>query len=520
MLPKTLSVKSDCSVDSFGRKPSIASSLLPTQQDPQDRGRSHNESNSDLIEASNNMNLSKSPSNASVRSVQAVGNFPLGTLHVHSPGPTHPPASSGDIEWLKSGDVFIVRDIPEGAIIGYDTQVLTISKRDHFEGIKDISPGVHLIWGGSGVTSLRNGFWFISSKLASDEFGEVYVKRWDKQNEIIQEEVSMAEVRIQKSELPELLPKLLSYTASVGVPANKVNSRNSTDTPATAKDPTIWLQLTSCVKGAMLSKVTGQEWNHWQVSSVHDYSTHNHNSNASRDATMNFDNYKDEVLNFMFPRDTRTFSKTSIGRMRTEQALDSTSYIEDVISNNCTYQDSDEIIGELQFCYLTGMLLGNIACMEHWSHVVKTVFHAYALSMEMPVFVTKFIQAIHTQFRYDQDYLDGSILDHDSQLSHDLKMTLTVFKSRLNEQLLARGPDLNKDQTALAKAFDDFEEWLWKWDWDLRGNYVRSGKIQLEDGEWIDAEMTDFQAEDERGEWAPVVVELDEQGRGKDFIRF
>jgi A1 cistron-splicing factor AAR2 len=43
---------------------------------------------------------------------------------------------------------------------------------------------------------------------------------------------------------------------------------------------------------------------------------------------------------------------------------------------------------------------------------------------------------------------------------------------------------------------------------------------RLEDGEWVDAELQDFQDEDERGEWAPAVVELDEHGREKGLISF
>jgi A1 cistron-splicing factor AAR2 len=46
--------------------------------------------------------------------------------------------------------------------------------------------------------------------------------------------------------------------------------------------------------------------------------------------------------------------------------MDTSSHVKAVISGICTYEDSDEIIGEIQFCYLTGMLIGNAACMEHW----------------------------------------------------------------------------------------------------------------------------------------------------------
>jgi A1 cistron-splicing factor AAR2 len=36
----------------------------------------------------------------------------------------------------------------------------------------------------------------------------------------------------------------------------------------------------------------------------------------------------------------------------------------------------------------------------------------------------------------------------------------------------------------------------------------------------IDAELKDFEAEDERGEFRPVMVELDEDGREKGLITF
>lgn len=103
----------------------------------------------------------------------------------------------------------------------------------------------------------------------------------------------------------------------------------------------------------------------------------------------------------------------------------------------------------------------------------------------MPGFFKKVIEAVHAQFIYDHEGVDGSILDQDPNLAEDLKMTLTIYKSRLNELLMAQGAKITPDQEAVGKAFEAFESWLWKWQWDLRGNYVRSGQFQLEDGEFV-----------------------------------
>ncbi len=265
----------------------------------------------------------------------------------------------------------------------------------------------------------------------------------------------------------------------------------------------------------MLTKITGgKAWNKWHVSSSHDYKS-DHGPQPPTAFT------KDEVLTFIFPKDTQTFSLQAIGRERTEQVMDTTAHVAAVIHDRCTFEDPDEVVGEIQFCYVTGMLLGNIACLEHWGHVVKIVFQAIQLTLAYPIFFKKFIKAVHAQLIYDNTGVDGSILDHDGSLGEDLKIILIKFKSRFNQLVLSQEV-LTDDQQAVCQAFEEFESWLWKFrdGWDLRGHYVRSGMMQTEDGEFVDAETTDFEAEDERGEFAPVMVELDEDGREKDLIRF
>ena len=500
----------------------------------EERGRGQGDSNTSTAETVSQCSLFKSPSyssSRSVKSVHAVGSYPLGSLRVHSPSPTRSPDGGEPDQRLKSGDVFIVRDVPSGALFGYDTIGFNVNPENgsKFNGIRDIPAGTHFIWGGSNTTSLRNGFWIVSAKRASDEYGEVHVRRWDKENEVLGEEISKAEVRIQKGDLSNIFETLHPYmlpgtsTAIAPTPSTTTTLISSTfpalEPPITKerRDPNLWLRLTSCVKGALLTRITGKkEWNEWQISSVHD----NQNKVPStQDANLG-DNYGDDVLAFMFPTYQRTFSDDSVGRARTEQALDSTSHILSIISKDTLHEDADEIIGELQFCYITGMLLGNVACQEQWAHIIKTIFRAFDLVLQMPEFVCKLIEAVHAQFLYDDEGLEGSILDHDPNLSDDLKLVLTTFKARLNEMLLDRGASISKEQTAVGTAFGELETLLWKWEWDLRANYVRSGRYQTEDGQWFDAELKDFEAEDERGEYAPAMIELDEDGREKGLIRF
>lgn len=153
--------------------------------------------------------------------------------------------------------------------------------------------------------------------------------------------------------------------------------------------------------------------------------------------------------------------------------------------------------------------------------MVRVLFKAYRLSMEEPDFFTKIIRTVQAQMTYDKMVLDdGSIFDHDPALADDLKLSLIKFKSRLNENLMdaqQRSGGLTLEHKTLGKAWEEFEISLYSWDWDLRGTYVRSGQHQLEDGTVVDVDLAELEAEDERGEYAPVIC--DENGQEIETLK-
>jgi A1 cistron-splicing factor AAR2 len=209
-LSRKLSVRSNGS--SEVAQPSITGVLLGNNQNSNEdqnfRGRFRNDSGSDssMIEGVAACDLTKSNSPAtdgsirsirsaksakSVFSVHAVGSYPIGTLSVHSPSPTRRGAVRETREFLKQGDIFVVRDVPATALFGYDTRAVILKGDNPFDGVKDIPSGAHFFWGGSNQGSLRTGFWFMSARRASDEYGEVHVKRWDRENETLEEVFSL-----------------------------------------------------------------------------------------------------------------------------------------------------------------------------------------------------------------------------------------------------------------------------------------------------------------------------------------
>lgn len=109
-------------------------------------------------------------------------------------------------------------------------------------------------------------------------------------------EISAAELRIQRKSLPDIKSRLQPYNLS----ASRGSENQAIDHAAAIDE---WQKLTSCMKGALLTKITGHEWNHWQVSSTHDI----------KPADMSTGS--DEVLSFIFPKADRTFSMASRGRV-------------------------------------------------------------------------------------------------------------------------------------------------------------------------------------------------------------
>ena len=197
-LSRKLSVKSNSSHASSDVAPAAITGVLSTIHQGEEnvnRGRERRDSDSstsNITETTNKCSLAKSNSEKltkSVRSYQSlrgIGAFQVGSLRVHSPSPTRSPTE--DIHpCLKAGDVFVVRDIPVGVVVGYDTKAITIEKEGRFEGFKNIGPGTHLIWASPTTDSVRTGYWIMTPKKTSEGFGEVIVKRWDKYNEVLDE---------------------------------------------------------------------------------------------------------------------------------------------------------------------------------------------------------------------------------------------------------------------------------------------------------------------------------------------
>ncbi|KAF5023055.1 hypothetical protein F66182_4900 [Fusarium sp. NRRL 66182] len=492
--------------------------------------------------------LTKSDSGASfgggsAKSVPVLGSHPLGTLHVHQvgeedddcPPPLDPPSGRGENNgksvykssqhgssesfhspaWeplthkLGGGDVVLILDLPEVFTVGYDSTSFTAK---HFGGVRDIPPGAHFFWvAHPGGLSVRCGFWIVTNRVDT-----VHVMQWDRFNEVLSDS-ARAEARIQVDNLDTIHSKLVPYQDPSAVNA----ASGELDQGASERNFNMWEQLTGKVTEGLLNRVTGQNFDNWTV-----HTGDRVKGSILMAAEIELDKsilnplLKARELSFAFSQGTKTYSTDNTGADRTLEAMDATPYILSLINASDIGLSPDEIVGEFQFSFVVGVHLGNDSCIQQWWHMLLKIFlRAHLLPVRQPSLAAAFIRSLTAQLTYSASWLEGSILDTAESQTRDLRLTLTVYKRRLEELLQDLGSQATSEQLSVATAFASLEAVVTSTlDWDLRGDYLRRGNVMMEDGEEVELEIADLAAEDERGEWAPEIVDLDESGRQRDLV--
>ncbi|KAI0381031.1 hypothetical protein F5Y04DRAFT_90203 [Hypomontagnella monticulosa] len=484
---------------------------------------------SNTISAANSPGIRSLKSSKSVESLPAIGAIPLGALRITEPSeepelePDTPltspdeamePSSNSRHAFPTGGDVLILDDLPADFTVGCDA--MSFSTKEPFPGFRDIPPGAHLIWvAPSALTSSRSAYWIITPERKEGEPSEVYVKQWDNFNEILNDPASQAEERFQKEKLEQIFHSLSPYqlrtTSGVLLPPP---TQESDHLPSFLRNDTIWSQLTSAINADLLNRITGKTQRSWQVTTQDSVAGQ---VTMAEEARL-YARGKSQ-LRFLFPIDAPLISATASGEERTRQALDPTTFVLSVLENSTATQRPEDLVGELSFAFLTGMHLGNYACLEQWwFYATKLIFRSFSLAVVRPDLTHRLLRTFHAQLVFNDRFLEGDVLEMMPSHARVLQKALVTYKARLDEQLLALGDRISPAQHAVGAAFSDLEAWLWRLGWDLRGEYVRAGNLMLEDGEVVQAELSDFEDEDERGEFAPVVVQLDGGGRETGLV--
>lgn len=466
-----------------------------------------------------------------------AGTHPFGTLHVHHPeGETPPPPVNitdqgppplgsvddedddiQDVDGLSAehhtalmhnqggGDVVLILDLPEVYTVGYDAVSFTAK---HFGGVRDLPAGPHLFWvAHPEAVSTRSGFWIISSGE-----NQIQVAQWDKFTEVLSD-APHAEARIQADNLDSFYSKLVPHRD----PSAIAGAAGELDRSRAAANLRIWNQMTNRISKQMLHRITAHWGPTWHLNTM-DRVRGALLMTAEMELDRRISNplLQTRELTFAFDQHSKTYSAQRIGAERTLEATDATSHVLSIVDDPDNPLPEEDVVGELQLAFTTGVHLGNEACMDQWWYMLlKLILKAYTLPTRRPTLATSLLRTVSAQLTYGSDWLDNPLLETGDPQARELRLSLVIYKRRLEEQLVgASSPEL----TEVGATFSRLESVVTEFGWDIRAEYLRKGKVVMEDGEEVELEMKELQAEDERGEWAPEVVELDEQGRERGLV--
>jgi A1 cistron-splicing factor AAR2 len=473
-------------------------------------------------------------------SVRATGTIPYGQLRIHeveasdSESTERGIADAGTEEvvpyprpaYLEKGDVFRMLDLPDDFVIGLDAIAMTTSTS--LAGFRDITPGAHFLWVQQPGGVSRCGYWFVTRTQ-----GVVRLKQWDRYNEVLGETASRFEARDEEANIESVYPTLQPYTLTEqrNQPSASLPTFSNAVLPDWARSPSrLWDTLTSAISPEFLDKVTGKkDAKEYLIDSMDCAKDSRRGENLS--ASKAYVAIVSSELSFLFAQDFRDLQLLDLGPMKSRVADTSPRVLALLGCNEVMERD---IVAELQFTFLTGTNLSNSACLEQWWNLVlKVVLRAYSLAISRPQLARDLLQTLYAQLFFTEHYVgssqqqqpdpphgntsaegtkdgpssDRAIFQYKPQNKEKLRLMLAQYKRQLNELLLGVGGQITPEQEAVGRAFEDLEIWLWKCNWDLRGEH-NPDRNRVDEG--------DSEDEDD----PPVVVELDEDGREVGMFSF
>ena len=400
-------------------------------------------------------------------------------------------AANVQIDMPRTTDTpsILLLDLPPSILCGID--LLSFTTTPAFQGIKNIPPGFHFLFTSeTSSLSLRDGSWF-EVPLITSEQTFLLVWKWDSSVSALRRVSTSESHRYKARELWErhLSPYRQSTSKDAGVDGAEID----------------WAALTDCIQPAVLSNMTQNA--EWSISSA---SCMPEDREDIPGLTSEEVGLEERELGSLGIDLKRTWPEGAVGRERTEGATDRSWALGDVIKRWQEKYPKEEttwgeiVLGQMQICFLVVLTVANYSCLEEWKRCLELVLTSKQALSERQAWFADFLALLKKQMERCED-VDGGLFDLSDEGGGLLKRWLKVFKRTLNQKFGSGEGIEVKDN------MEELEEIMKKmYGWDLSDNFLRKGNLQLEDGELVELEVGDMHGEDEDGEYAPVVVDLED----------
>ncbi|KAL9121097.1 MAG: hypothetical protein Q9187_002347 [Circinaria calcarea] len=416
--------------------------------------------------------------------------------------------------------------LPSRTLLGVDLLSLTTSPTIH--GISNIPPGWHFVFTGATASlSVRHGIWFHvpdTSHIQQNSLGgSLIVRKWDAGKEELVPVTDKIELETWRRRLQAEGGKwgsqyLMGYRQSASGSSTTV-ATTSISSPQEEKDgPSTWSTLTAHATHSLLSRLTSRTFTLTSTSCSLQDRDEIPGLSASEVASA----LEGEELVFLGIDLSKTWRDGAIGRERTEGARDRGWALAEAVRKSreeCSKfskggevegegegQWGDEVLGEMEVCFLMVLTLGNYSCLEEWKRVLELIFTSRQIVREQEEFFCEALRILGRQLRRCED-VEGGLFDFSDEGGGGafLKKLLKGFRRALAEMFADDGTE----GEGVKAEMEEVEEWAKEeYGWDLSDDMLRRGMLVLEDGEMVEMEMDGAEEEEERGEYAPVIVEL------------
>ncbi|KAB8073491.1 A1 cistron-splicing factor [Aspergillus leporis] len=461
---------------------------------------------------------------------------------------------------LTPSSTILVPHLAPKTLVGID--LITFTSTPNFHGIRDLPNGWHFLYTGTTRSlSLRSGGWFYVGDINAaghNNYGalvsasrgysgvDVIVWKWNTDTETLEPlhasvDADKQEAMRHKANLAAVWQSggLFRYRSRVPQPSfahgaseGRVQSRDEDDEENEEEGRRDWEGLTDRLSPRLLTRIVGDpeidvdNRPRWMVTSAS--TAHRDSENIpgipepGQDSDKLVDIIGEQESEFSFlPIDLkRTWREGAIGRERTEAAQDRSWALGDLIRQVTgakeELSEEDErfgeaqILGELQFTFVMVLTLMNYSCLQQWKRLLNLILTCQRAIKEREQYVSDVLRLLLLQLQRCDD-IEGGFFDLDGEEGGEfLRKLLMKFRTSLYEVIDEAGASVKGE-------FEKLEKWVKdEYDWELNhGAFVRRGMFQMEDGEQIEMEMNDDE-DDEMGEYAPIVVDLDEGNTTQD----
>ncbi|CAI7600973.1 unnamed protein product [Penicillium pancosmium] len=461
---------------------------------------------------------------------------------------------------LQPSPTILLPHLPPKTLVGID--LITFTSTANFHGIRDLPKGWHFLYTGTTESlSLRCGAWFYVGDISTAGHGQndsaivvrdqntgpdILIWKWNTDTESLSSlrenhDADRQEAMRFKANLggiwqtgglfryrSRVSPAMLSNQPGSATESTQSAPQAEDDEETEESGRRDWQQLTDWISPSLLTRIIGNPeidvdgHPRWDLTSAgtadrdtdHIPGLDKPKEQPSEDSETPENRAEEEKELGFLPVDLKqTWREGAIGRERTDAAQDRSWALGDLILRNSTSVSGEitvdertgeiQLLGELQFTFLM-----------QWKRLLGLILTCRQAIIDRETFMSDVVRLLLCQLQRCDD-VEGGLFEIDGDEGGKFLLELLKKLRRSVDQVVEKGTQ-SKVKTELERLGAWVKE---EYDWELaHEDILKRGTIQLEDGEEIEVEMEDNDEYEETGEYAPVIVDLDESSAVSDVV--